>query len=182
MKRKLLYFVVFIATFLFTSCGTTSVLKSRYLANNSILSEQSFDDVWEKVIDYFAVANLPISVLDKSSGLITVQNITIGETLVTMEDKDGKLINKNAWFVLPYQKAYKGWKCVANKVNCSFNVRVKEIDETKTQITLNIGNIQGIRVYEGFDMYFHFVRNEQPTYEQCVSTGVFENHLFNYIN
>jgi len=181
MRHKLFYLLVAFATLVFTSCGpTTYVLRGNYPATNSIETTTSYDAVWNNVIDFFAMNNLPIAVLEKDSGIIVASNVNIGESLVTMEDENGRIMNQSAWFVMPYRYKNNGWKCVGNKARCTFNVRVRKVDETKTFVSINLGGIQGIRVLEGLNtLTFQKMYMEQETAEKCVSTGMFERDLLN---
>lgn len=181
MRHKLFYLIITLASMMFASCGpTTYVLKGNYAANNSIETETSYDAVWNNVIDFFAMNNLSIAVLEKDSGIIVASNATIGESLVTMEDENGKVMNGSAWFVMPYLNKSNGFKCVGNKAVCTFNVRVRKIEENKTFVSINLGGIQGIRVFEGVNaLTFQKSRFDAESTSPCISTGKFERDLLN---
>lgn len=77
MKKFLLLFL----TIVLTSCATTQVIP------NSVVSESyraSYDEVWTKVIRFFATNQISIGTLEKESGIVTLK----GENL------DSQLINK----------------------------------------------------------------------------------------
>ncbi|MBQ9138108.1 MAG: hypothetical protein IJX65_05695 [Alistipes sp.] len=169
------------AVLCFNSCSAPLLtLKSSYPISNSVETNTPYDAVWANVIDFFAMNNLPIGVLEKDSGIIVANAVNIGESLVTMEDEYGKLQNDNAWFVLPYLNKYNGCKCVGNKATCSFNVRVRKVDDTKTSISVNLGGMQGIRILEILNtLTFKKYLQEIPAKEACVSTGKFERDLLN---
>ena len=179
--KKIFGLFLLCATMMFSSCSAPMLaLKSSYPITNSVETETTYDKVWGNVIDFFAMNNIPISVLEKDSGIIVAPNVSIGETLVTMEDEYGKAINSSAWFILPYMNKYNGYKCVSNKAVCSFNVRVRKMDSGKTYISVNLGGIQGTRVLEYVDMLtFKKSLVDMPAKETCVSTGKFEKDLLN---
>ena len=166
---------------LMTSCSPTLlVLKSSYPIDNTVVVNTSYDAVWANVVDFFAMNNLPIGVLEKDSGIIVASNVNIGESLVTMEDENGTVMNPSAWFVMPYLNKFNGFKCVGNKATCSFNVRVRKVDDTKTSISVNLGTIQGIRILELINtLTFKKYLEDMPSKETCVSTGIFEKDLLN---
>ena len=163
-----------------TSCGPTSyVLRGNYPISNAVETNASYDAVWNNVIDFFAMNNLPIAVLEKDSGIIVASKVNIGESLVTMEDENGRALNNSAWFIMPYLNKFNGWKCVGNKTTCSFNVRVRKTDNG-TYVSVNLGGIQGIRILEWINMMtFQKSLQDMPSKEQCVSTGKFEKDLLN---
>ena len=181
MKKIFALLTLVMSMELMTSCSPTlHVLKSSYPVENTVVVNTSYETVWANVIDFFAMNNLPIGVLEKDSGIIVANAVNIGESLVTMEDEYGKLQNNNAWFVMPYLNKYNGYKCVGNKATCSFNVRVRKVDDTKTSISVNLGGIQGIRILEIINTFtFKKYLQEMPSNEGCISTGKFERDLLN---
>lgn len=172
--KKVINLLFLVLVLVLSSCGpTVYTLKGNYLMESSAVTDIEFDKVWDNVIDYFAQNNIPVATLEKSSGLIVASNVSIGESLVTLEDKNGQIMNNNAWFVFPYQKG-----CVGGNVVCSFNVRVKKQDDGKTFIGINIGNIQGYRIVEFLNtMTFSKQRITQTVQSPCSSTGNFEKYL-----
>lgn len=181
MKKIFALLTLLMSIGLMTSCSPTShVLKSSYPVENTVVVNTSYDTVWANVIDFFAMNNLPIGVLEKDSGIIVASNVNIGESLVTMEDENGKILNSSAWFVMPYLNKYNGYKCVGNKAMCSFNVRVRKVDNAKTSISVNLGAIQGTRILELLNtLTFKKYLQDMPSKETCVSTGKFEKDLLN---
>tara|TARA_B100000963_G_scaffold287365_1_gene256505 strand:+ start:338 stop:790 length:453 start_codon:yes stop_codon:yes gene_type:complete len=64
---------------LLTSCASTQV------ATNSIVSEsyrQSYDEVWTKVIRFFATNQISIGTLEKDSGIVTLQGDRLSKDLI----------------------------------------------------------------------------------------------------
>src|SRR4051794_29287137 len=64
----------------------------------SQLTDHSFDQVWDKLIDLFAEKGLPIKIIDRSSGLIISERSILSTTI---ERKDGTLKYANAFIVIP---------------------------------------------------------------------------------
>ena len=62
-----------------SSCGSSQpTLRSTYTINKtSTTTSSSFNEVWNKVIDFFAEQNIPIATLEKESGIIVASNVTI---------------------------------------------------------------------------------------------------------
>ncbi len=158
-----------------SSCGSSQpILRGNYTINKtSITTSSAFNEVWNKVIDFFAEQSIPIATLEKESGIIVASNITIKYPLCAAEDEYGDLTKPNAWFAFPYTK-----KGVNHKVTCSFNVRVRETEDNKTYISVNISNISGEYQLEYIDNFFQ--KHLTPyTAIQCEPTGKFERDLLN---
>src|SRR5580658_10591431 len=56
------------------------------------------DYVWNKIIELSSQNGLPIKIVDKSSGLIVFEKCRLS---FTCEDKNGKLLNRAAFIVVP---------------------------------------------------------------------------------
>lgn len=160
------------------SCGTTApVIRGTYAPVNAATSELEYEKVWEKVIDFFAENSIPVGVLDKTSGLISAKEIKFDNDLVTYEDVNGKMVNPNAWFVVSYGK-----NVVGARADCSFNIRVKKLDEGGTSIQINLSNIVGYYDVEWYNIEWLRKEIAKTTYpRECRSTGKFEEALLNYL-
>ena len=122
-----------------SSCvSTQAVIKGNYPILNSATTSTSYDQVWSNIIDFFAENSIPIGTIAKDSGLITATNVALDEAFVSYEDKNGQIVNPDAWFVLPYNK-----DVVGGRATCSFNVRVKRMENGDTNIQVNLSNIIG---------------------------------------
>lgn len=154
-----------------SSCMTTknTHLVGNYSVSTTAETDKSYDEVWNKVIDYFAVNGIPISTLEKASGLIVSNKVSLSDN-VTME-KDGKLLDKRAFVVIPYAK-----NVVYVNVTSDFNVRVKE-QNGKVSISVNLPNIYAERTIK--PTFFQMVST--PEKVEAKSTGVFENGLLNML-
>lgn len=169
MKKKL--FLLALSCMVLSSCMTTKIphLVGNYTATTSIETDKSFDEVWGKVIDFFATSGIPISTLEKASGLIVSNKVAL-EGMTTTE-KDGVILNPNAYIVIPYVKGSTNLQ-----VTSDFNVRVKE-QNGKVLISVNLPNIKAqLYVLEGL-----YVRVPTAKSIEAKSTGVFENGLLNLL-
>lgn len=171
------YIFIAVVALIISSCLMTSPIQMNNLQGKyqetpfSVTSEKNKDIIWEKVVDVFAIKGIPISLIDKSSGLIVSNKFKLLATYELMnglpKDTSAALIFNNVYdsrfpddALLPFGGIYG-----------DFNVRIKEI-EGKTHINVNIQNIY----YEKT-----FTRHAGLTdimYE-VKSTGVFEKSFVN---
>ena len=150
-------------------------LRGNYQTINSIETNSSFDDVWNRVIDFFAESNIPVATLEKASGIIVASHVNISNTLVAVENEQGVISDKNAWFVFPYEK-----NLIGGRVECSFNVRVRKQENGKTYISVNLGGIAGYKSVEYLStLTFRKEIINQTVPSTCYSTGKFEQDLIN---
>lgn len=141
-------------------------LRGQYKVENTIETTSSYEDVWNKVINFFASNNIAISTIDKSSGIVAANDVVFWKTCLTMEDKRGVIENPQAWFVMPYEKNTK-----PVSVQCSLNVHVIDTNDGRVSITINIGNIRGKEITSNFTGLAIY-----PSYNFS-STGKFEKTL-----
>lgn len=175
MKTKILVLMLTLCVaFSISSCSPKIYgLRGNYETTNSTETDSSYDEVWSRVIDFFATANIPIATLDKESGLIVASKISFDESKVSIENKEGVILNPNAWFVLPFQEYLDG-----GRAECSFNVRIRKNSNGKTFIGINLGNIIGyknILTLDSFTLRKTLIKQQVPA--TCYSTGVFEKEL-----
>lgn len=132
--------VLIISLLAIWSCTKIVPIKGSYqLTPVEVVSTKSKDEVWSKVIDLFAQKGLPIRLIDKSSGLIISDKVSLLNQS-TWELPDGKLSDPNAWVVV--EKLYSGDQFLPpTYVTGEWNVRVKEQD-SKTIINVNLLNLQ----------------------------------------
>lgn len=53
-------------------------LRGQYKVENTIETTSSYEDVWNKVINFFASNNIAISTIDKSSGIVAANDVVFG--------------------------------------------------------------------------------------------------------
>ena len=180
MKNLFSTVALVVALLLLGSCATTQQgIRGFYAPTNVVTTDLEYEKVWSKVIDFFAESSIPIGVLDKSSGLITATSVSFGNKHVSVENKYGEIINPEAWFVVPY---FKGMTVVGGRAECSFNVRVKALENGKTTIQINLNNLVGyydVQYFNSMTLRKEIIRNTYP--RECQSTGKFEYALLNYL-
>ena len=174
MKRFSITMAALFMGLVLSSCASSvGTLKGQYPAINTVTTNSSFEDVWSRVIDFFAENNIPIGTIAKDSGIITATNIRLGDSFVSYEDKNGKIVNPNAWFVVPYMK-----EVVGARADCSFNVRVKKNSDGGSTIQVNLSNILGyynIQYLNTLNFKKEIIEQTHP--RPCHSTGQFEKSL-----
>lgn len=142
------FFLLLAGACLMSSCGTTLKLSGSYPESNQYTETSlPYDEVWSKIIDFFAVNGIPISTIDKTSGLIVASSMSFVNNY-TREDKQGNMINPDAYVVIPTVRGGFGnilepnakitghWDMVGD-----WNVRIKNIDN-KTLINVNLLNVR----------------------------------------
>jgi hypothetical protein len=156
-------FLVIAACGLLASCLSTKQISGSYTPANHVESELSYNEVWSRIIDFFAVNGITISVMDKSSGLIVAGKMDFTGR-GTVEGSDGQLLNKSAYIVTERIRMNgveitpndRGWTLTGD-----WNVRIKPSGD-KTSINVNLNNIYS---------------NSPFGRTNAKSTGFFENQL-----
>jgi len=160
---------------LLSSCVTLQ-LKGNYPSPNQFTeSSKSFEDVWTKTIDFFAISGIPITTIDKSSGIIIASKMSFVNNY-TREGKDKLPIDKTAFVVIPTVRG--GFGNVLEpkspitgewRMDGDWNVRIKTVGY-KTVVNVNLLNIQCF-YKAGFS----------STMIPIKSTGVFEKQIIEMI-
>ena len=177
MKKHL--FLLFLIT-LISSCASIRLTGVYPISGVSKETTLNYEDVWNRVIDFFSTLGIPITTLDKSSGLI----VTSGFSFVndyTREER-GKPLNEEAYVVIPTIRKGFGSIIEPNStfpktdwtIMGDFNVRVK-IDGQKTIVNVNVVNLKCF--YSTPGIYGSGHTNHVP----IKSTGVFESFLLDYL-
>ena len=178
MKTRVVIFATMLLATLLTSCSPkVYIVRGQYDVSNSVTTSIPYDQVWNNIIDFFAENSIPIGTLSKDSGLITASNISFEDDIVSFEDENGFLVNKDAWFVVPYYSA-PGAKLVGARATCSFNVRVRQIEDNQVKIQINLSNMVGYynaEILNTLTLKKEVIRNTFP--RECQSTGRFETAL-----
>lgn len=116
-------------------------LRGRYVEEPPIAySTKSFDQVWDNVVDVVAQMGFPIKLLDRANGLLVCEETSLNNTY-TLEDKDGRLINPNAFVVIPRPGSRYQGSVFAMSLTGVANVRIRA-EEGRTKINVNLGNLQ----------------------------------------
>lgn len=149
-KMKQLIIMTFLIALL-TSCGSYEPPKQYDYQKKKIFNE-SYDEVWENIIEYFSMSNLPIENMEKASGFIKTE------------------INKNN--LEEFQDSFDCGKLSSsvkiNSYTISFNISVKEDRGTVVNINsfvdvegMNVKyyNVKCISTGEFEKKLFTFIRN-----------------------
>ncbi|MCM1170079.1 MAG: hypothetical protein NC324_09115 [Bacteroides sp.] len=158
------------ATMAFTlsSCAS-SMLYGTYNIRNVAETTRDYNVVWNDVIDFFANSGIPISTLEKESGLIVAKGIAFGSDKITMESNTTyEPMSKSAYIVIPHASSLSNASATAD-----FNVRVRN-DGNRVVITINVLNINAQRSSVN-PLTLRTAMESVP----AKSTGVFERQLLN---
>lgn len=140
------------------ACGTAP--KPRQI-QNAFQIDKSFDSVWPAVIGTFADLTLPISNMEKASGLIATGWITVPGSYDTFA-KD----NETGYCDCGAPAISWGRVTRAGKLNVS----VKKINETSCEVIINA------------KFEFAWDRESESVSYTCVSTGKLEAEMFKRIS
>lgn len=176
MKKITTHLLPIIAITIFYSCtAKIYTLKGNYEDKPfEIISEKKVDVVWSNIIDLFATKGLSIKVIDKNSGLIVSEKTSLIQNY-TFEDGNGRPKDKTAFVVLG-AISYGGSNINPDKITGEWNVRIKEIPDSKTSINVNLTNIDATR-YIPASQY----NPMQNLTFQAKSTGKFEEIISNIV-
>jgi hypothetical protein len=128
------------------SCGPTfnSIpIRNTYLTTPfTTYSDQSMEKVWSNIIELYATNGLSIKLVDKSSGLIISEQVSFMDDYA-VEGPGGKLSNPDAYVVLEKKTGGFGLPIAPQKVLGQWNIRVKETENNKVLINVNLTNLKG---------------------------------------
>lgn len=160
-----------------TACSPMKLTGVYPSTNHFGYSDNSYEQVWAKVIDYFAIAGIPITTIDKSSGIIVSSKVSF-LNFYTREVK-GVPLDPNAYVVIPTVRGGFGnileptavitgdWTMVGD-----WNVRIKE-SGGKIMVNVNLMNLDCYYTTSG--LY------GSTTKVPIKSTGKFEQELLDYL-
>jgi uncharacterized lipoprotein len=149
MKNR--FFCAVVICLMLAACATSPVPRQ---IQNSFPIDQSFEKVWQAVIETFAELNLPIMNMEKASGLITTDWISFRG----QKNETGYCSCGRARF--PLSEVDRTGK---------FNVYVKKIGEGSCEIKVN-------SVFEKTAAYQDAVEKQF-----CVSTGKLEKEIYDRV-
>ena len=119
------------------SCNPTMVpLKGKYSESPVVLtSTKSIDSIWSNLTEIFTKNGLPIKNIEKKKGILLTNKTPIN-SVYTFEDKDGQLMNPQAWVVLT--KAFnkkKEWK--PKDIYGQWNIQITETEKGTRAIKID---------------------------------------------
>ena len=150
---KKLFIVLFLIAFI-TGCVSTQIRETPQNYKKSIIIQSSKEKIWPIVVAE-VTNNYPIQVIEKDSGLIQTQIITIDAGY------NNRLMNH--WCYAP-----KGFLYTWNGLKSYLQINVNEIEPNKTQITINAH-------YEAFEDIL------LKQWLKCESNGFIENQILTNI-
>jgi hypothetical protein len=173
-KMKKLFPVLFaliITSTIFVGCTGSAAQYDKpkdYVVVKEQIFDNTFDVIWQKIIDWFASHNTPIKILDKSSGIIASE--------YNLSTEDGKYIDCGT--ALHGQENGYGMEVTHlrfEKQSGNFNVSVKKVDDNSTKVIINFFSHSELNQYNNSNI---LVFSQSVT---CNSTGRLEKEIFNYL-
>ncbi len=163
MQNKIKYSVLVFTLIMFsiTGCATVGSPPMHSDIKKSEVLDYPYDAVWGALISSIAEMNLPISTLEKASGIIVLSNMTY----------DGDVANEGE------RGSILGIKDVIVERKLDFNIVVATQGLTKTSILINSNFNMRIRRGNGSEL-FPFTYS----WERAYSNGKLERSLINNIN
>lgn len=178
MKRVISLLVLVVFSFMVSSCGSTIRLKGSYPDSHfSKETDLQYEEVWTRVIDFFAMAGIPITTIDKSSGLIVASRVSFLNSYT--REVNGAPLDPEAYVVIPTVRGMFGNRLEPNaaitgdwEMVGDWNVRIKA-NGSKTIVNVNMVNVECFYRTSGL--------SGNTTKIPIKSTGVFENSLLKYL-
>ncbi|MGN6492750.1 MAG: hypothetical protein ACTHLE_12185 [Agriterribacter sp.] len=163
---------LFILLLLFSSCAPRLIpLKNTYNAQPFELAiHADFETVWDKMVETVAKKGSTIKMIDKSNGLIVVQN---NYAPITSEDKEARLADSSAWAVTSklYRPGSRKYFYAAEGI-LEWNIHVKRTADNATVI--NISLVDAATVTSIHSPGYTTKQPVKPFKAKAVTTGVLE--------
>lgn len=137
MLRKFKLLLVISYAFMLYGCSTQATSPTALNVDKSEVYEATYDQVWAAVIAGIAEANLPITTLEKDSGIIVVSGVSYDRDWAN-EGTRGSVLGVDDLVV----------ERLAN-----FNIMAIEISEEKTRLQLNSTFKMNVRSGNGSQMF-----------------------------
>lgn len=179
MKEFLKYLFLFLCFVVFFSCAVKiTPLKGSYLDGQfEAVSDNNKDAVWDKIIELFAKEGIPIRLIDRSSGLILSNEISLRWT---MENKNGQPTTPTAYIVI--QRVYDPGSRKFIKpyqITGEWNIRIKATENNKTIVNVNLVNLK----YWNRDMQYYgsAPKLTKVDNKSIRSLGNFEKTIYEFV-
>ena len=129
-----------------TSCSVPdAILVGSYNSGSkSEIINKSKDEIWNKIIDQFSENGYPIKTLDKTSGLIVTEKMSL-KNVYTREVK-GKPENPSAYVVIFDIRSSLGNRLTPHIVEGEWNVRVLDLENGTCRVTVNLLNMKCVYI------------------------------------
>lgn len=158
------HYLLILGVILLASCKSY-VPPQNYNFSNEQEFNQTYDEVWTKIISLFSEYGVPIKTIDKASGLIATDYNLGAESLSSIMDCGTPAEDLNI---------YKFENQTAN-----FNIQVVRLSDQKTKVKVKTFFKSLYVRYSSQNG--RWVRTGSQ-WLNCNSTGAFENSIFNYIS
>lgn len=165
----------------FTDLRRTSLQGQYDVGSYDVLSDLSYDEVWDRAINHFAQQGSFPSV-DKSNGLIATNRVRWNAPLFTVE-KNKKPVDPNAFVVISrcsWERGYLRKEEQPDYIEADWIIRIKKMGE-QTSISVNLLNIYPIfsqTVYDYDSVSDQVSLDRNKVVKDCAfevkSTGIFE--------
>jgi len=135
--NKIHVFAAMIGITAINGCNINSIpFKGKYADSPvEITSTKPIDSIWLNITQLFAGKGLSIKKLKKEKGLI-VSTKSSNNPAYTFEDKDGQLIEPEAWIVLEEEWVNKK-KWNPKKIFCQWNIQITETGKGLSMIKVD---------------------------------------------
>lgn len=188
MRRNLYTFLLLsVVLFSLHSCGVVVQNKLKPqpftppLAKTVYELDMPFEQAWDGAVDFFAVNNLKIETIDKSSGLISSPSTIGGYSSSYWTVNDG-LINPKAWIAVQYSDDLKK-DGTGMRTTARWNIRIKPTEDGKSRLYVNLSKpVVELNLVTYRDNLYGITRLDWVTVDlEATSTGRFEKMMYNYI-
>ena len=153
---KNIFKLLFIIFILLQGCATY-IKPVEHKFDRTIEIDKSYDAAWIGIIKYFSSKNIPIKTIEKNSGIIVSDNLSISLLKDEQNFDCGKFSKKDA-----IGNFYTG--------KASFNIFIEQLGLKKSKITINtVAEINHLQQGIGYTQF------------SCYSTGNFEKSLIEFI-
>lgn len=137
----------------------------------SILVDKPFDEVWDEVIDFFALNGIGITTIEKASGIVVANEFNFINAYCFEKDRKPE---KGGKFIILAPVKYGEVNLKPEQVLADWNVRVRRVGD-KTKVTVNLVNITAGTIRVGSTGLPHTVLFT------AASTGVLESRILNFV-
>lgn len=169
MKKTSFFFFLFSLSLMLHSCITLKLDGAYQSGSSYSKTNLSKEEVWNNVIDFFAVNGISITTIDKSSGLIVASKTSFRNNFT--REKNDKPLDSNAYVVIPSVRVGFGGWYVPDEIVGDWNIRIKENEtDGKTMVNINLVNLSCSPRIGG-------TTNNVPVR----STGVFEKKILDIV-
>ena len=161
MQKLKVLFVLSLVAYLY-GCTSTPTLEEPSAEKKDYSKEYQadFDSVWSSAVDWFAVNNIPIKNLERSSGIITSE-YSLGSDFTQV---DCGSVSGDSFHVIREKN-----------VTANISVRVREAGD----VVVVRPNVFGDGYYDVWDEMWGGEYMLEPN--ECISTGEVERSLHQYI-